>query len=111
MEELLPLLMLLFIAVPTVISISQAKNKQQEQQKNRPAQTRQQAGEKKPDAVLPPRERAPLRPALQPTLHNHSGMFDGSLFADDGTEVIDDVAISFDGLITKWICPVIIPRK
>ena len=31
MEELLPLLMLLFIAVPTVISISQAKNKQQEQ--------------------------------------------------------------------------------
>jgi len=96
MEELLPLLMLLFIAVPTVISISQAKNKQQEQQKNRPAQTRQQAEEKKPDAVLPPRERAPLRPALQPTLHDHSGMFDGSLFADDGTEGTDPHDHGFD---------------
>ena len=96
MGELLPILMLIFVAVPTVISFNQAKNKQQEQQKNRQAQQRQQAAEKKPDTVLPPRERAPMRPTLQPTLHDHSGMYDGSLFADDGTEGTDPHDHGFD---------------
>ena len=98
MEELLPLLMLLFIAVPTVISISQAKNKQQEQQKNRPAQTRQQAEEKKPDAVLR------CSPRFMTTA---ACLTEASLPTTAPREPIRMIT----GLITKWICPVIIPRK
>ncbi len=37
-----------------------------------------------------------MRPALQPTLHDHSGMFEGSLHADDGTEGSDPHDHGFD---------------
>ena len=49
-----------------------------------------------PRAVLPPRPVQTVRQAIQPTLHDHSGMFAGSLQADDGTEGSDPHDHGFD---------------
>ena len=89
MDELIPILILGLVLIPTLLSFNKTKTQQQEQQKAQKA--RQQAPAKpakaaKPATVLPPREQAPVRPTLQPTLHDHSGMFDGSLYADNGAD-------------------------
>ena len=99
MDELIPILILGLVLIPTLLSFNKTKTQQQEQQKAQKA--RQQAPAKpakaaKPATVLPPREQAPARPTLQPTLHDHSGMFDGSLYADNGTEGTDPHDHGFD---------------
>ena len=99
MEEIIPLLILLFIAGPVVAALGNAKNKQQQQQQQKQRQQRpaRQAPAKPaaPASVLPPRSETRLRPTLAPTLHDHSGMFEGSLHAD-GTEGVDPHDHGFD---------------
>ena len=96
MGELIPILLLGLVVVPMILAINQAKSQQQEQQKQRQAQQHQPVKAAKPASVLPPREQTTLRSTLQPTLHDHTGMFDGSLFADDGTEGSDPHDHGFD---------------
>ena len=103
MEEFIMPLFVLLVIVPLAISVSAIKKGQQQQQQRQEQQERQQqqlqqqrqpAPSKGP--ALPPRDTRAARPTLTPTLHDHSGMFEGSLFADDGTEGSDPHDHGFD---------------
>ena len=96
MGDILPIIVLFLVVIPTIASFNQAKKQAQNQQQQKARQNQAQAKQTKPASVLPPREQTPMRSTLQPTLHDHSGMFDGSLFADDGTEGSDPHDHGFD---------------
>ena len=97
--EAIPVILFLVIFVPLAVVINIAKQqgkqgKQGQQGRNAPPAgpaagapaPRPQAPKPAEKAVLPPRPETQSRPALQPTLHDHSDIFAGSLLADDGTE-------------------------
>ncbi|MBR4710863.1 MAG: hypothetical protein IKP10_02445 [Clostridia bacterium] len=94
--QIAPILIILIIGIFSVLTgpKEQAK-KNAAAQRAKAAQrppagpAQKQAAKAGPDTMLPPRP-------LTPTLHDHSGMFEGSLHADDGTEGSDPHDHGFD---------------
>ncbi len=109
MEEIFDILGCLVVIVGLIASaIGGLVNAVKKGQQTGAAQTRQTASQRRPQVrqpqggqasapktVLPPREETAHR-VLQPSLHDHSGMFAGSMNADDGTEGSDPHDHGFD---------------
>ncbi len=88
LQGVLPFILL--VIVTSIMSSVNASKKKQEAQRLAKAKERiaQEKAGKERAADKTVRREAPRtdRKPLAPTLHDHSGMFDGSLYADDGTE-------------------------
>ena len=106
MDELFNLMIGAFVVIGFIGTIVGAIGHGTKQTQQRPpqratpqqAQPQRQRAVRRPDpakTMLPPRE-AQTRQVIQPTLHDHSGMYEGSLHADDGTEGTDPHDHGFD---------------
>ena len=98
-DFILPILVVL-VWVSMSARASENKKRQQEaslaKAKARAAQGRA-ADDASETSALKPMERRPL----QPTLHDHSGMFDGSMHADNGAEGYDPDSLTMPSALSE----------